>query len=104
MSTMVIFGYLALISATNPSRRVIPVWLVWSCTTRAISPEPPINSAILSAATPAALTLSVEAELIGGSRSEEHTSELQSHSDFVCRLLLDTKTYILTRKRIVVTP
>src|SRR5260221_3828040 len=25
-----------------------------------------------------------------GSRSEEHTSELQSHSDLVCRLLLET--------------
>src|SRR5260221_5599066 len=25
-------------------------------------------------------------------RSEEHTSELQSHSDLVCRLLLETKT------------
>src|SRR5438034_779490 len=25
-------------------------------------------------------------------RSEEHTSELQSHSDLVCRLLLDTHT------------
>src|SRR5260221_8861402 len=26
-----------------------------------------------------------------GTRSEEHTSELQSHSDLVCRLLLDKK-------------
>src|SRR3982751_7143298 len=26
-----------------------------------------------------------------GSRSEEHTSELQSRSDFVCRLLLEKK-------------
>src|SRR5476649_2969354 len=26
-------------------------------------------------------------------RSEEHTSELQSHSDFVCRLLLEKKNY-----------
>src|SRR5438034_5963441 len=26
---------------------------------------------------------------IGGQRSEEHTSELQSHSDLVCRLLLE---------------
>src|SRR5260221_5227130 len=26
-------------------------------------------------------------------RSEEHTSELQSHSDLVCRLLLETKKY-----------
>src|SRR5215204_7558105 len=29
-------------------------------------------------------------ELAGG-RSEEHTSELQSHSDLVCRLLLEKK-------------
>src|SRR5438132_3383705 len=27
-----------------------------------------------------------------GGRSEEHTSELQSHSDLVCRLLLEKKT------------
>src|SRR5438034_7847385 len=27
----------------------------------------------------------------GGARSEEHTSELQSHSDLVCRLLLEKK-------------
>src|SRR5437588_8077793 len=27
----------------------------------------------------------------GDSRSEEHTSELQSHSDIVCRLLLEKK-------------
>src|SRR5438034_7636848 len=27
----------------------------------------------------------------GGTRSEEHTSELQSHSDLVCRLLLEKK-------------
>src|SRR5947207_8773805 len=29
----------------------------------------------------------------GGRRSEEHTSELQSHSDLVCRLLLEKKTF-----------
>src|SRR5947207_14470922 len=28
---------------------------------------------------------------LAGVRSEEHTSELQSHSDLVCRLLLETK-------------
>src|SRR6266540_620443 len=27
----------------------------------------------------------------GGERSEEHTSELQSHHDLVCRLLLEKK-------------
>src|SRR5947207_11813372 len=30
------------------------------------------------------------------SRSEEHTSELQSHSDLVCRLLLEKKKTALT--------
>src|SRR5436190_17301594 len=29
-----------------------------------------------------------------GRRSEEHTSELQSHSDLVCRLLLEKKNQI----------
>src|SRR3712207_8520718 len=29
-------------------------------------------------------------------RSEEHTSELQSHSDIVCRLLLEKKKTIIT--------
>src|SRR5260221_7919165 len=28
---------------------------------------------------------------LAGARSEEHTSELQSHSDIVCRLLLEKK-------------
>ena len=31
--------------------------------------------------------------LLEGMRSEEHTSELQSHSDLVCRLLLEKKNY-----------
>src|SRR5260221_2582859 len=31
---------------------------------------------------------------IDGGRSEEHTSELQSHSDLVCRLLLEKKKNI----------
>src|SRR5437588_2411333 len=36
---------------------------------------------------------SLEASLEAGAveRSEEHTSELQSHSDLVCRLLLEKK-------------
>src|SRR5437588_7053606 len=32
-----------------------------------------------------------------GTRSEEHTSELQSHSDLVCRLLLEKKKKIRER-------
>src|SRR5438132_10542187 len=33
-------------------------------------------------------------DMTGVNRSEEHTSELQSHSDLVCRLLLEKKKYI----------
>src|SRR5438034_3614402 len=33
------------------------------------------------------------------SRSEEHTSELQSHSDLVCRLLLEKKKKDKTKKK-----
>src|SRR5260221_4757072 len=34
-------------------------------------------------------------------RSEEHTSELQSHSDLVCRLLLEKKkNWSLSRRRV----
>src|SRR5436190_16657340 len=32
--------------------------------------------------------------IVKGARSEEHTSELQSHSDLVCRLLLEKKKNI----------
>src|SRR5438132_2834165 len=35
----------------------------------------------------------------GTKRSEEHTSELQSHSDLVCRLLLEKKKKKHTRTR-----
>src|SRR5260370_14655923 len=34
----------------------------------------------------------------GGSRSEEHTSELQSHLNIVCRLLLEKKKTSKTRR------
>src|SRR5260370_18361161 len=35
----------------------------------------------------------------GRKRSEEHTSELQSHLNLVCRLLLEKKTNELSEKR-----
>src|SRR5438034_5072967 len=34
-----------------------------------------------------------------GTRSEEHTSELQSHSDLVCRLLLEKKKRWISFRR-----
>src|SRR5437588_8421578 len=36
-------------------------------------------------------TLRLRKKILQANRSEEHTSELQSHSDLVCRLLLEKK-------------
>src|SRR5690349_21977755 len=41
----------------------------------------------------------ISATWAGGSRSEEHTSELQSRRDLVCRLLLEKKKKKKERKR-----
>src|SRR5260221_10533221 len=41
----------------------------------------------------------LDAGLVSGARSEEHTSELQSHSDIVCRLLLEKKKTVLAAPR-----
>src|SRR5690606_39377164 len=38
----------------------------------------------------------ISAELIGMQRSEEHTSELQSRENLVCRLLLEKKKKTIT--------
>src|SRR5438034_1887537 len=38
-----------------------------------------------------ASAFAIQAVALGTARSEEHTSELQSHSDLVCRLLLEKK-------------
>src|SRR5436190_9362793 len=44
---------------------------------------------------PAVVTLDLQGDVF---RSEEHTSELQSHSDLVCRLLLEKKKDIEAMK------
>ena len=36
--------------------------------------------------------------LLETGRSEEHTSELQSHHDLVCRLLLEKKVFLMIRR------
>src|SRR5260221_10835968 len=55
------------------------------------------NSEALSSVSDDATPLLAEVEALGARlalRSEEHTSELQSHSDLVCRLLLEKKKKI----------
>src|SRR5206468_12398375 len=46
---------------------------------------------VIGPASPAIKTTQEPASAVVGARSEEHTSELQSRSDLVCRLLLEKK-------------
>src|SRR5438034_7754312 len=50
-----------------------------------------VPTAVHPAAQPHPLPHVLQAQLATAVRSEEHTSELQSHSDLVCRLLLEKK-------------
>src|SRR5438270_6738770 len=43
---------------------------------------------------------SSSASLLAAARSEEHTSELQSQSNIVCRLLLETKKFVISHSLI----
>src|SRR5437588_4928768 len=74
----------------------------WSLASRgsrdsASSASPPASESTASTYAlrkPAKVMVRPEAEKVHSSpvaRSEEHTSELQSHSDLVCRLLLEKK-------------
>src|SRR5690349_24785450 len=63
----------ALTSRTK--RRTVVTTITFANATRNDKPATPVNSAIW----------------ISGQRSEEHTSELQSRRDLVCRLLLEKK-------------
>ena len=58
---------------------------------RPVRAEGEITSSLYVAGKAAGLTDAALAELIRAYRSEEHTSELQSHHDLVCRLLLEKK-------------
>src|SRR5260221_7336900 len=66
------------------SRPFVPIWPSWPAPSAACRPFPTQPGP-------------------DPSRSEEHTSELQSHSDLVCRLLLEKKnTHDKGRKKITI--
>src|SRR5438034_8131149 len=67
------------------SQATTSVRLSCACERRGRKPAAPI------AATPTVPFRNDRRSMRGLMRSEEHTSELQSHSDLVCRLLLEKK-------------
>src|SRR5260221_3463813 len=72
-----LFPYTTLFRSTWPPSRA-----------RATTPNPRLPTSRSS-------TPSTTSPSATSSRSEEHTSELQSHSDLVCRLLLEKKKNVL---------
>src|SRR5260221_6146573 len=67
---------------------LVDPWVVTAGPQNGIPLEAPVD---LQVANP--LCFMVQKLLIKKDRSEEHTSELQSHSDIVCRLLLEKKKF-----------
>src|SRR5690242_21150421 len=67
------------------------------CTSKSVMPCPPITPSVTVRVTAVASTvirrsiLRTAGMILHGFRSEEHTSELQSHVNLVCRLLLEKK-------------
>src|SRR2546427_7846474 len=81
----------SVLPSLQPARTYAPTsWLISTCV---LTPKPFLNSArrtdatsgVAAAALPRAIASSYSP------RSEEHTSELQSQSNLVCRLLLEKK-------------
>src|SRR5260370_29446163 len=68
-----------------------PTTRPWPTPTCPRPPPSPTSSPSCTTARPASGT-----STLGGLRSEEHTSELQSHLNLVCRLLLEKKNYVET--------
>src|SRR5260221_1813112 len=88
-----LFPYPTLFRSTAPTATILPgmgARIVPSPTASA-SPNFDLGRAKTMASPPSkAITLSPRRiQLTGARRSEEHTSELQSHSELVCRLLLE---------------
>src|SRR5260221_5531059 len=64
-------------------RCTMPEYWIWHCVATWSTRETELQRLISTSSVPWTM---------GCWRSEEHTSELQSHSDLVCRLLLEKKT------------
>src|SRR5439155_24688705 len=79
-----IFLFFFLMIRRPPRSTLFPYTTLFRSTTRATSCSRPASS-------PASMTFATRSSRWKTSRSEEHTSELQSRGHLVCRLLLEKK-------------
>src|SRR2546427_5663572 len=80
-----LFPYTTLFRSPPPPR------LLGQLHAAVLFPEPNDLTVRVAADHAVALAPAAEGTVLGGERSEEHTSELQSQSNLVCRLLLEKK-------------
>src|SRR5260221_8407371 len=84
----------------NFCHALAPSTLAASYCSRGIARRPAIRISVQNgSAFQMCTSIAIESPSVGslsqfGPRSEEHTSELQSHSDLVCRLLLEKKKHL----------
>src|SRR2546425_7097668 len=69
----------------------LPIWSEWDTSAATWTASPPCSRTRRAAASPRS-TRRLAITTFAPSRSEEHTSELQSLAYLVCRLLLEKKT------------
>src|SRR5436190_11198008 len=93
-------------ATTDPSLRLVFFFFNDTSTTEiytlSLHDALPISRtlATVTYSSPASLASLTERNYETRARSEEHTSELQSHSDLVCRLLLEKKKQGAIAKRL----
>src|SRR5438034_5123108 len=81
----------ARIASADPFAGDAPRSTAEAVASRRIAPDGLMSGALTAAVTPDDPKRLQRAATMIVKRSEEHTSELQSHSDLVCRLLLEKK-------------
>src|SRR5215211_8371919 len=82
----------AVADAPNPKPAAAGVWTNCGIRMKAPNMPKPTRNAVTFVVNTARSRIILMSTI--GCRSEEHTSELQSHSDLVCRLLLEKKKKI----------
>src|SRR5688572_31830219 len=83
-----LFPYTTLFRSLGPRATAPPA--MTGSSARLVTPAAPAPAAVEHATAPAP---PMPATTVSATRSEEHTSELQSQSNLVCRLLLEKKKF-----------
>src|SRR5690554_7652078 len=77
--------------ATTPAAAITPTWRMPPPSNFRILRARPMKERVPASTEPTGADSPLESDTITESRSEEHTSELQSRPHLVCRLLLEKK-------------